>query len=220
MADFSLIGAEEPAATDLPPTGPADWVPGTAVLVRRAVLDEFPIDGRMSAYYEDNEWCYRVERARPGGFRRSREARAVHHFTYKHSRGSDFTTRSRAVELLQAQARFYERHRLLLGSQLFDLVPELRDPDGTPDVAGARLLMELLLAKGTDWVFAAWMNGDLDPLLRSARVELKLAEQAEVLEFLYDRHATLQRVENGGWWRLRRRLLPALQIYSRLRQRS
>jgi GT2 family glycosyltransferase len=218
IADFGLIGAEQPDPAGLPATGPADWVPGTAVLVRRAVLDEFPIDDRMSTYYEDNEWCYRVELARPGGFRRSREARAVHHFAYKHQAAPDFAARSLAVDLIQAQARFYERHGLLLGAALFDLVPHLRDSEGIPDVVAARLLMELVLAKGTDWLFMAWMSGDLDPLLGGSRLELKLAEHAERVHFLQERHATLERVESGGWWRLRGRLLPALRIYSRLRQ--
>jgi GT2 family glycosyltransferase/exopolysaccharide biosynthesis predicted pyruvyltransferase EpsI len=218
VADFGLIGAEVPDAATLPATGPADWVPGTAVLVRRAVLDEFPIDDRMSTYYEDNEWCYRVELARPGTFRRCREARAVHHFTRKHAPGRDFAGRSLAVELLEAQAQFYARHGVLLGTPLFELVPELLDSSGTPDVAGARLLMELLLAKGTDWVFTGWMNGELDPLLVGAGREREEAKHAERLQFLYERHVTLEQVESGGWWRLRRRVLPALRIYSRLRK--
>lgn len=239
VADFSLIGYGQPVTAGLPPSGPAGWVPGTAVLVRRALLDEFPIDDRMSAYYEDNEWCYRVELARPGGFRRSREARATHYFTHKHRPGLDFTTRSLAVELLHAHAQFYERHGALLGVAMFHLVPELRHPNGARDVAGARLLMELLLAKGTDWVFMAWMNGSLDPLLsgptqrdrlerkqaellavrdRLERKLAELAEQAELLEFLHERHSALELVENGGWWRLRGRLLPALHLYWRLRE--
>ena len=32
--------------------------------------------------------------------------------------------------------------------------------------------------------------------------------------------ATLERIENGGWWRLRQRLLPALRVYWRLRRRE
>lgn len=216
VADFSLIGAGAPVIDALPPTGPAGWVPGTAVLIRRHLLDEFPIDDRMSAYYEDNEWCYRVELARPGSFRRSREARAVHHSAPKHRPGLDFTTRSLAVELLHAHARFYERHGVLLGAALFHLVPELRDANGVRDVAAARLLMELLLAKGTDWVFMEWMNGNLRPLLMGDT--RATGQQAELLAFLHQRDAKLKRVENGGWWRLRRHLLPALRVYWRLRQ--
>ena len=61
-AEFGLIGYGC-APADLPPSGEAGWVPGSAVMIRRKVLTRFPIDSRMRAYYEDNEWCYRVESA-------------------------------------------------------------------------------------------------------------------------------------------------------------
>ncbi len=225
---FALIGAGERSPDPLPPTGPAGWVPGTAVLIRRSLLQEFPIDGRMRSYFEDNEWCYRVETARPGSFRRSREARAVHHFTDRHGPGVDFRTRSVAVGLLSAHARFYERHGKLLDLSLFDLVPELRVDRTGRDAAAARLLMELLCSRGSDWTLMAWMNGDLDPLLRRGRRirELRAERdraiadhraQQEQLAFLMRRHETLQQVETGGWWRLRTRLLPALELGRRLR---
>lgn len=241
VAEFSLIGAGQPIEA-VPPSGQAGWIPGTAALIRRQVFEQFPLDPEMRAYYEDNEWSYRVELARPGSFRRSREALAVHHITTQRVPGTDFASRSIAVELLQSQARFYERHGLLLETQLFQLVPELLDDNGTPDLAAARLLMELLLAKGPDWTFVRWMNGDLDALLSGSRrlgsqraatevLERKLAqheqaiahheqtiaEQATVLTFLEDRHQTLLRILDGGWWRLRARLLPALRLIRRLR---
>lgn len=221
VASFSLIGHGEPGVDGLPGSGPAGWVPGTAALIRRDVLKEFPIDEHMSAYYEDNEWCHRVESARPGSFRRSLEARAMHRFPFALPADGDFVTRSLVVERLLAHARFYERHGVLL-STVFDFVPELRDADGRPDVPAARILMELLLAKGTDWTLMEWMNCHLDGLLGGSR---RFAAQAavvrhlehEVLPYLHERHATLQRIEDGGWWRLRQRLLPALRAYWRLR---
>jgi hypothetical protein len=201
------------------------------VLIRREALMQFPLDDRMSSYYEDNEWCYRVGRELPGSFRRSLEARAVHHFSEKHHAGTDYLTRSVAVELLSAHARFYELHGKLLDLALFDLVPELRDGDGTCDLAAARLLMELLLAKGTDWLFANWMSGELDGLLGSGRRvtalqaqvaerERELAELRELTGFLHHRHEKLIRIESGGWWRLRGRLLPALRALWWLRGRE
>ncbi|MHB8691502.1 MAG: glycosyltransferase [Solirubrobacteraceae bacterium] len=73
QADFTLHGAgvsfEE---ATLPPPGPAGWVPGTAALIRRSLLDEFPIDTSMRAYYEDNEWCYRVAHAHDHSAARAR----------------------------------------------------------------------------------------------------------------------------------------------------
>jgi glycosyltransferase involved in cell wall biosynthesis len=231
IAEFSLIGGGQTVSTPLPLSGPAGWVPGTAALIRRSVFEDFPLDDGMAAYYEDNEWCYRVEQERPGSFRRSLEARAVHHFTPKLASSAEFAARSLAIELLHAHARFYERHGVLLGGDLFLLVPQLRDAYGGRDLAAARLLMELLLAKGTDWTVMEWSNGNLDGLLgagrrlaeqehRFAEQERRLAEQAVHLGFLHERSLELERVIAGGWWRLRQRLLPALRILWRLRGRQ
>jgi GT2 family glycosyltransferase len=218
------------SASELPATGSAGWVPGTAALIRREVLEEFPIEPRMSAGYEDSEWCYRVDRARPGSFRRSLEARAVHHFTHKHWPDVDLLRRAHDLELLHSHARFYERHGSLLET-VFDLVPDLTDAAGERDERAARLLMELLLAKGTDWTLMEWMNGNLDGLLGGAgrlsaqvaandRLEAEIAEHRDLLPYLHERHATLQRIEAGGFWRLRRRVLPLLRAYWWLRGRG
>jgi glycosyltransferase involved in cell wall biosynthesis len=230
VASFSLIGHGEPGVDGLPDTGPAGWVPGTAALIRRDVFEEFPVDERMAAYYEDNEWCYRVEGARPGSFRRSLEATAVHGFPFEFPADGAFVTRSLAVERLLDHARFFERHGTLLAS-VFDFVPELRDADGHCDVPAAQILMELLLAKGSDWTLMEWMNCNLDGLLgagrrfaaqaaRTSHLERQIAAQREILPYLHERHATLQRIEDGGWWRLRQHLLPALRAYWRLRGRE
>jgi len=228
VAEFTLLGNDQPADAQLPPSGPSGWMPGTAALFRRAALDQFPLDVGMSAYYEDNEWSLRVERARPGSFRRSRDARAIHHIDGRGAPGADFASRSRATELLLAHARFYERHGLLLGIALFDLLPELRQADGTRDLAAARLLMELLLAKGSAWIFMEWMNGGLQSLLDASRLtaqlereraehHLALSAQAELLQqqgaALRETQERLEQIISGGWWRMRRRLLPALRLY-------
>jgi GT2 family glycosyltransferase len=244
VVEFPLVGAGQTDPDELDPTGPAGWVPGTAALIRRATLDEFPIDPAMEAYFEDNEWCYRVASA-GGGFRRSREARAVHRFSHKYGPEPDFASRSRAVELLHAHAAFYERHGVLLGVGLFELAPELRDLAGDRDLAAARILMELLLAKGTDWTFMEWMNGGLSGLMSGAadlaaaeqrereltehlsrrveqarEYEAAMAEQQRLLEILHERHLTLLQVENGGWWKLRRRLRPLARVLGPLRRRG
>lgn len=152
----------------LPPTGPTGWVSGTAFLARRELLEAFPIDVGMSAYFEDAEWSYRVELERPGSFRRSREAMAIHRSIYKPFAEPTFKGRSLAVEWLAALAHFYARHRVLV-SWVFFLAPDLLVGDGYFDLAGARLLMDLLADRGTDWTFTAWMNGELEGLLSSHR---------------------------------------------------
>jgi hypothetical protein len=50
-----------------------------------------------------------------------------------------------------------------------------------------------------------------------ARLRQALAAQEESLEFLHERYQTLCRIEEGGWWRLRGRLLPLLRLAARLR---
>src|SRR5207248_798299 len=139
----------------------------------------FPVDEQMAAY-EDHEWCYRLEQACPGSFRRSREAIAVHRTQGQPADGSAFAIRSRAIELLGAQARFYERHGVLLGPYAHQLMPQLHDGRSEPDVQAARVLMELLLAKGTAWTLMQWINGGLDalfsPTLERRALRLKLAE--------------------------------------------
>jgi GT2 family glycosyltransferase len=223
VVDFTQIAAGL-TIDEVPASGPSSWVPGTAVLIRRSALERHPIDERMDGYYEDNEWSYRVERSRPGSLRRVREARAIHHFDGRHRPGVDFATRSAAVELLRSHARFYERHGLVLGTELFDLVPELRDHEGTRNVAAARLLMELLTARGSDWVLMQWMDGDLDALLGAARRLAQMQRDAEhqqrLIDYLFGRHHMLERIERGGWWQLRERALPLLRSYRRLRGRE
>jgi GT2 family glycosyltransferase len=181
IVTFGLLGnGASVASIDLPPSGPSGWAPGGAVLARRSLLQEHPIDATMGAYFEDNEWCYRVSKTSPGRFRRSREAIAVHHSTRTLEAAADFATRSRVVELLASYARFYELHGRLLGPWLFDHVPELRAEDGSYDLAAARLLMELVGARGGDWAFTTWMNGDLGLLLAANRRldRLRVAEAA------------------------------------------
>jgi hypothetical protein len=188
----------------------------------------------MAAYFEDNEWCYRVSRERPASFRRSREALVFHQLARKRPPDRSFAASIRTVELLRAHARFYERHGVLMTPWLFDLLPELRDDaDGTCDYPGARVLMELLLAKGTDWTAKALANGELTGLLNAHRREAELrrarpvlawapaevdrlrgreAELERTIAYLATRNETLTRVEQGGWWRLRGRLLRVIGL--------
>ena len=187
---------------------------GGALLVKRSLLQEIPLDPEMRHYWA-REWCFRVEQQRPGSLRSTDGRRPRTAPT-----GLDYISRSLALEPLLDCARFYARHGTLLAPEVFDLVPEL----SKDDVAAAKLLMELLLAKGTDWVFMQWSNGELDILLgagrRVAERERANAEVLADLAFFQTRHETLERIEAGGWWRLRGVLLPALRVYWQLRRRG
>jgi hypothetical protein len=266
VVTFGLIGFGtrfEPQA--VPTSGEAGWVPGTAALVRRALLDEFPIDERMAAYFEDNEWCYRVARARPGSFRRSREALAFHQQMPSAPLDPSWPGIVHRVELLSAAARFYTRHGALLAPSVFELLPELRAADGTYDLGSARMLMELIAARGQEWTAGAWARGDLRTLLdgysatRNAHAELghtqaelqhtqaelhhtqaelqhtraeldgietelerlrhAVAAQEGTLSYLRVRHEILCMIEEGGWWRLRGRVLPLIRVAGAVRRR-
>jgi GT2 family glycosyltransferase len=241
LASFTLLGGGVPFDDpSLAPTGPSGWVPGTAALLRAESLAEFPIDAGMAAYYEDNDWCHRVEGAHPGSFRRCREALALHHLA-GHGRGAaPFSETSEKVEKVLTHAHFFHTHGRLLDVDLLGLVPELALADGRVDVDSARLLLELIAARGTDWATMAWLNGDLDPLLERPRLmdeldEVKADARARelaleaahvaalepvmtTLEVLRQRHETLASIEAGGWWQLRARLLPVVRLASALRR--
>jgi hypothetical protein len=211
-------------------------MPGTAGLYRTALLRDIPIDLGMTAYYEDNDWSLRVERARPGSLRRCREAIAVHRTPTPAPASSSFSARAQAVRRVQAHAHFFRTHGLVMYGDLETVVPALRRDPGSPDVTAARLLLELVGARGAAWTLAEWMGGRLDALTgahhaeltqlrareaglqeelrragewerRATAAEHALAAETERVAWLVARHETLTRVEQGGWWRLRGRLL-------------
>lgn len=225
LVTFTLGGAGLPFDDpSLPPTGPSGWAPGTAALLRMDSLREFSIDSEMVFQYEDNDWCYRVERARPGSFRRCREALVLHHLSRHDEPPSPFVAYSQLAENLMLEARFLRAHGRLLDVDLTWLLPDLRLPDGSLDVPAARLLLELVAARGTDWTTMVLANGELEPLFARARLERELeqansqaAARQAMVAILEQREETLSRIEAGGWWRLRSRLLPLIRIASAAR---
>lgn len=159
---------------DIPASGPCDWIQGTS-LIRRDLFDEFPLDPGMSTYYEDCEWSFRVARSRSGCFRRSREAIVLHHVEHKPWGRRDFVGRANLVRFISTAAHFYRKHGLLLrvpGVDVFSIMPELTRTDGTLDLVGARLVMELASTHSMDWLLMEWMNGGLDPVLGVERTAL------------------------------------------------
>ncbi len=244
-ARFGLGGAGLAVGDpDVPATGPSDWLPGTAALVRVSALRELPIDEGPSAYYEDNDWSFEVERRRPGSFRRCREAIVRHHnhaATLEHS--CELARVSWLADRLAAQARFMHRHGVPLDVDLASLIPRLALPGGEPDFPAARLLLELVASNGTDWFVTEWLSGGLEPLLdrvqlivrqdaelaqltaerdqlvvRAEGAEREFARLHEQTDWLHQRHETLVRVESGGWWQLRSRVLPLLRLATAARR--
>ncbi len=161
------LAPEDPALGGPAPTG---WIPGTAALVRLSGLLEFPIDAGMKAYYEDNEWSFRVARSRPGAFRRVPGVVAIHRHERKDRRGDGGAEIARLIPYLEAIARFRVRHGYVLDA-VFGWLPELRRPDGTLDVSLASDLLSALSDSGSAWFLEAWRRseGHADLLKREVR---------------------------------------------------
>ena len=170
IVTFELLGDGQKLSAEMPPpSGRSGWMPRSrragasrrvgGVPDRRA--DERLLRGQQLVAHRLTDATGRLL-AFPGG---ARPAPPVPE-ALDHGR---FHRAMRDRQLLQSYARFYARHGVLLGPWLFDHVPELRADDGSCDLAGARLLMELVIAKGPDWILMEWMNGDLDGLLCAER---------------------------------------------------
>jgi GT2 family glycosyltransferase len=146
-------------------SGPCRWLCGALFLARRSALASCPLAVEM-AYFEDNEWCFRTEERWPGSLRRVVESLALHHQQEKGRRGSGLVGIGDALPLLAAMARFYQLHGRVL-EVVFAFAPELTVSGGERDVAAARLLLDLIAARGTDWALLNWLNGGLSPLFQA-----------------------------------------------------
>ena len=145
------------------PSGPCQWLAGAAVVFRREALVRQPLDPEMDQYYEDNEWFYRAGRtAAPGAFRRSTESLVVHYQALKGPKQNSPADILQALPYLHTIAHFYRTHGLVLEGA-FHFAPQLLI-NGRPNVAAARLLLELLADCGPEWVAEKWLSGLLEPL--------------------------------------------------------
>jgi GT2 family glycosyltransferase len=201
-ARFGLDGSGQPFDhPSLCRTGPSGWAPGTAALLRTHMLRDVELDDRMAAYYEDNEWCYRVEQRCPGSFRRCREAIVLHHHDPAAGAESSIRVveRFETFERLAAQAHFFRVSGVLLDVDLDRILPELRRPEGDMDLLAVRLLMEIILARGVAWCVVEWMNGGLRPLLYGG-----FERQAQVLAQARGRIMELEHEHLGAQEQIRR----------------
>jgi len=153
-------------------SGPCHWLCGALLLARRAAFASCPMAGEM-AYFEDNEWSVRVQARWPGSLLRVVESLGLHHQQEKGRRGSGLVGIGDALPFLAAMARFHQLHGRVL-DLLFGFVPELTSPGGQRDVVAARLLLDLIAARGVDWTLLRWLDGGLAPLLQAGpRDELR-----------------------------------------------
>jgi GT2 family glycosyltransferase len=197
VVSFRLLGAGVPFDDpSLGPSGPVDWVAGTAFLARRSAFDAFPLDPWMTAYFEDNEWCWRISRSRPGAFRRCHAALAVHHQVPKDRTGGGAPELARTLRFVQAISRFYQVHGLVLEA-LFGFVPELVSPSGERRIGDARRLLEQMIARGPGPILESWVTGGFASVLGGGSGLAGSAVPSERDEL----KARLDEIHRSRWWR-------------------
>ena len=92
---------------------------------------------------------------------------------------------------------------------VFAFVPELIRDEG-PDVEGARLLLDLLLLRGNDWLLTAWLSGGLQPLWTPQKLQRRHAEELaaerarceQLKTTLAQRNAQLEAIGKLRLWQL------------------
>jgi hypothetical protein len=198
--------------------GPTGWVPSLGTLFRRSVLADVPFAGGLDLDAQNADWCLRVEQFAPGSLRRCPEATVIVPKPSDQPRGTSFVERASATRALPSHFEFFARHDRLLEAPLLELVPELGDPDGRINPPAAMLLLGLVAERGPEWTLMEWMNGNLGPRIewrpRDGEPELSEA-QRERLEWLEARNERLTGIENGGWWKLREKVSPAIRLVRR-----
>jgi hypothetical protein len=121
------------------------------VAIDRPALDEQPLDPEMGPW-DVQEWCYRTKGAfrTVSGAGRNPEPKR---------RGDSDDERRQSAPLLAPIAHFYRKHGLVM-KDVFHVAPELTD------TKSARLLLELVTARGIPWITEQWLIGDLGPLFK------------------------------------------------------
>ncbi len=186
---------------DIGLTRECDWVPGCMTLIATNMLRRFPYDLEMRNYFEDNEWCHRINQAGAGNFYRVVEAMGIHYHEPKVPNASQPVEESRkqTMKYIETLAYFYRKHELIYIA-LFHFVPELGPPTNPLSVSAARILLELVGSHGGDWVLDRWNENQLCSLfatkLLTAEKEQAIgvlsAQLAEKAQFIADSQLVLQ----------------------------
>ena len=153
-------------------SGPCSWVSGTLTIIRTDAFARHPYDLGLRHYYEDLEWCYRLNTTGEGEFHRSVEALAIHYHEPKVPFKSltEPERRREAMKYVESIAYFYQRHGVVI-QNLFDFVPELMTSDSKLNTKGGKLLLSLVNAYGGAWALEQWNHGEFAPLFVVANAE-------------------------------------------------
>jgi len=153
-------------------SGPCQWVPGCLTLLRREALIDHPYDLGMRNYYEDLEWCYRLNQSGVGAFHRVVESVALHFHETKELNVSlpVEERRKSAMKYIETIAYFHKIHGLVIPN-IFNYVPELGRQSFPMSRLSARLFLTMTSAHGTEWMLEKWNSGELAPLFSASLTE-------------------------------------------------
>src|SRR5262245_7349845 len=201
-------------------SGPCQWVPGCLTLIRREALVAHPYDPNVGNYYDDLEWCYRLNqsigRLAEGVFHRVVESVALHFHEPKDLNVSlpVEERRKSAMKYIEIIAYFYKIHGLVIPN-IFSFVPELGPQSSPISRLSARLFLTMTNTFGTEWMLEKWNSGELAPLFAGGVIEDErknlhekdLARIAELEQNLQDIYRSNHWRFFDRYWRLRRAVL-------------
>ena len=133
----------------------------------------------MGAYYEDLEWCYRLNHLGQGGFYRNVAALGLHYHQSKLPGHTSTVSERRdySIQYVETIAHFYETHGKIIQS-LFTFVPELGIPSSQRSISAAKNFLELVNSRGSKWVLDKWNLGELSPMFPRRSFSARVARKA------------------------------------------
>ncbi len=182
-----------------------DWAPTAGGLFRASALETLPIEDINESVCRDADWALRARgRCSTAPVVRVPGARVETPPAADLPVGETMPLLAPRLRALESHVALLDRHGVIMPDELAKLFPEFLDPDGLLDERRARLLLELVRARGATWTLASWLDGDFEALLGR--------EFAQRLRELEQRDATLAAIEAGAWWQLRGRLQPLWRL--------
>ncbi len=184
------------------------------------MVRRFPYDLEMRHYFEDNEWCHRINQAGAGKFYRAVDAIGIHYYESKGPNPSQPVEerRKQAMKYLETLAYFYRKHGIIYVG-VFHFVPELGFPINPLTISSARILLELVNSYGGDWVLEKWNKHQLASLFAAPSLSAQVVEKEQTIEALETlsaqvaaKDAELQRITGTLGWRI-------LGVYGKIKYR-
>ena len=164
-------------------SGTSTWINAGLTMFRADTLRRRPFDSSMDftrqGYYEDLEWCYCLNQSGKGCFGRNVESLALHH--YESKLPGHFTSvaerRNYSIRYVETIAYFYKTHGKIIQS-LFSFVPELGS-SSRQSILAARILLELVNSRGSNWVLDKWNQGELAPLFAGRSLSARVVRKSK-----------------------------------------